>query len=251
MNTQPTPVPPAQLLVGPPEITIEHTKKLLKKLLCPHDACLTCTVCRQIEHQQHHATIWLEPEKQYTLDTIAPISKTISFALEPGHHVFFIIQKAAFLTPVCSNSLLKSVEEPPPGYHFIFLTERAQQILPTIRSRCFVQTFYKTATKNNSQDLIEIFKQKVTCLPSVFLKLLSQQNPNERETVECLDQLFAHWLKKNKKALEDGNQQELTHTRNMITLIKRSLCMPPMPGSSKLFWKNFYVQAQFTAGSIA
>ena len=50
---------------------------------------------------------------------------------------------ADFLTEACSNSLLKSVEEPPTGYHFIFLAERLSQILPTIQSRCMIKSLYE------------------------------------------------------------------------------------------------------------
>ena len=237
-------LPPAQLLVGPHAGLVTHTKTLLKTLLCTNNGCTTCITCLQVENNQHHAAIWFEPEKQYTLDKLDPIFKSITFALNADQRIFFIIQKAEFLTPACSNKLLKSVEEPPPGYHFIFLTERVQSILPTIRSRCIMHSIY-TAVKSANEELTDIFKKKLTCAPSVFLKMLAQKNPNERETIEYLDELFAHWLKKHKTALmKKNNTQECTVTARMIALLKNALNNPPMPGSSKLFWKNFYLQVK-------
>lgn len=232
---------PAQLLVGPHEVVVKYAKEFLKKQFCQQDGCLTCVACKQIDAQQHHGAIWLEPERQYTLDILEPISKQITFALEPDQKLFFIIQHADFLTPVCANSLLKSVEEPPDGYHFIFLTHRAQQILPTIRSRCVMHSFFQKGTDQNKQ-FTNLFKNKLTCLPSEFLKLLAQENPSERETVEHLDSLLAHWIAKSSKSLLEQKKDKLASS--MVKLIKHGLQKPPMPGSSKLFWKNFYLQMQ-------
>jgi len=234
-----TSLPPAQLLIGSHHYLVRYTKELLKKQFC-NNSCGTCITCQHIEKQQHHGAIWLEPEKQYTLEKLKPLFKQITFALEPGTKLFFIIQKAEFLTPACSNSLLKSVEEPPPGYHFLFLTERMQQILPTIRSRCIPHTVHSDAEERDEQ-FCDLFKHKLTCAPSVFLKILAQHNPNERETIEFLDHLLAHWLKKNKEQPDSQNNR----TNQMVSLIKNSLQNPPMPGSSKIFWKNFYLQMKY------
>lgn len=245
MNTQQQAklLPPAQLFVGSSAGLVTHTKTLLKSLLCTNNACSTCTTCLHIENNQHHAAIWFEPEKYYTLDTLDPIFTSISFALNTDQKTFFIIQKAEFLTTACSNKLLKSVEEPPPGYHFIFLTERLQSILPTIRSRCVIHSIYTDAQKTN-EELVDIFKNKLTCAPSVFLKILAQKNPNERETTEYLDEILAHWLKQYKTALQENNTQECATTAQKVDLLKNALNNPPMPGSSKLFWKNFYLQVK-------
>ena len=229
-------LPPAQLLSGSHEDLVKHAKELLKKQFCKNN-CGTCTDCRKIENQQHHGAIWLEPEKQYTLEKLNPVFRQITFALEPGKKLFFVIQKAEFLTVACSNSLLKSVEEPPPGYHFLFLTERMQQILPTIRSRCIAHTIHSSTEKKDEQ-FCDMFKQKLTCAPSVFLKILAQHNPNERETIEFLDHLLAHWLKKNRE--QSDSQKNLAD--KMVSLIKSGLQKPPMPGSGKIFWKNFYLR---------
>jgi len=40
------------------------------------------------------------------------------------------------MNPAAANSLLKSLEEPPPANHFALVTSAPQALLPTIRSRC-------------------------------------------------------------------------------------------------------------------
>ncbi len=233
-NSQP--LPPAQLFIGPNNVTLKKAQDLLQKTLCPNNGCQNCLACRQILDQQHHCILWLEPKKNYTREILEPIFKQISFSLEPEQSYFFVFQKAERLTQSCSNSLLKSVEEPPPGYHFLFLTERLQQILPTIQSRCTANSFYES-TENQEYPLTQTFKNAVVCAPTVFLKLIGQCNPSEQETVEQLDVLLAHWLEKNKTS---GTTNK-TAQKN-IAILKKALENPPMPGSSKLFWKNLYLQ---------
>jgi len=231
MNTQ------AQLFIGPDSQTIKHTETVLQKQLCQNDGCTTCTICKQVIERQHHGAIWLAPEKQYTRQHLEPIFNTISFALEPGQKVFFIVQKADFLTAACANSLLKSVEEPPPGYHFIFLAERTQQVLPTIRSRCTIQSLYGQKVPQDEQ-FLDIFKKKSACDPTAFDKLLWQKKPNERETIEIIDMLLAYWIEQNKKNIEKKENK----ASQIISLLKYALQNPPMPGSSKIFWRNFFLQ---------
>jgi len=231
MNTQ------AQLFIGPHTQTAQRAETILQKKFCENDGCKTCTICKKIADKQHHGIIWLTPEKQYTREQLEPIFKTISFALEPEQNLFFIIQKADFLTPACANSLLKSVEEPPPGYHFIFLAERTQQVLPTIRSRCIIHSLYGQKTPQDEQ-FLDIFKKKTSCAPAAFDKLLWQKKPNERETVEIVDLLLAYWLEQNKKNIHKKENK----APKIIALLQYALENPPMPGSSKIFWRNFYLQ---------
>lgn len=53
-----------------------------------------------------------------------------------GSKRVFLIEDADRLNEQSSNSLLKTLEEPPPTTHLILLTARPASLLPTIRSRC-------------------------------------------------------------------------------------------------------------------
>src|SRR5437016_10939055 len=121
-------LPPAQLWIGQHQQTIVEIEQLLQKLLCKNNGCNSCITCMQIREKQHHAIMWLHPEKNYTLDQLEDLFATLTFQQEPGKHFFFIIQKADFLTAACANKLLKPMEEPPAGYHFILMAEHPEQI---------------------------------------------------------------------------------------------------------------------------
>jgi len=59
-------------------------------------------------------------------------------ALAPpmGCHRWVLVEEAHRLNESSGNILLKTLEEPPPGTHFILVTHRPEALLQTIRSRC-------------------------------------------------------------------------------------------------------------------
>ncbi len=51
-------------------------------------------------------------------------------------HRWVLVEEAHRLNESSGNILLKTLEEPPPGTHFILVTHRPEALLQTIRSRC-------------------------------------------------------------------------------------------------------------------
>lgn len=58
-----------------------------------------------------------------------------------GNRRVIVIDPADDMEPSASNALLKSLEEPPAGTHFMLVAHRPARLLPTIRSRCRVLRF--------------------------------------------------------------------------------------------------------------
>ncbi len=234
-------IPPAQLWLGSHDILTDAVIIFLQKHLCtqagPQSGCAVCTACRQIREQQHHAAVWICPEKNYTLDTLTVIQERIAFALPDDQHCFFILQKADFLTTQCANSLLKSIEEPPKGYHFILCAERVAYLLPTIISRCILRSFAKEDNGSEHQTLYAYFTASKPQQPLPFLKEVQSSTITEHQSLDLADQLFAYWIEQFKHTTTD--EQQLVRKR--IDLFKQALLKPPMPGSSKLFWKNLFL----------
>ena len=54
----------------------------------------------------------------------------------PGCHRWILVEDAHRLNGASANMLLKTLEEPPPGTHFLLVTHRPEAVLQTIRSRC-------------------------------------------------------------------------------------------------------------------
>jgi DNA polymerase III delta prime subunit len=233
---------PAHIFVGSHDILNDTVHRQMQSLFCPHQGCNACTICHQIRHQQFYATTWITTEKQYVLDDLQPLFTTIAYRLEEGQHHFFIIQKAEHLSLTCSNRLLKLVEEPPHGFHIIFLTHRLQALLPTIRSRCIMHSLAQLTIGEDQSLLRECFQQLERISPASFLKILEQVRHDSHSST-LIDELLTYWNCQHKQALLAGNREMQERARHMLSLLESALQEPPMPGSDKIFWRNMYLQA--------
>ncbi|MBT3456295.1 hypothetical protein HN446_04480 [bacterium] len=232
-------IPPAQLWVGSKDNLVSETEVFLQKRFCTNNGCLTCSTCRKIRQKNHHAIIWLTPEKQYSLADLDVIFNALAFKLEKNELFFIVLEKADLLSAACSNRLLKPLEEPLEGYHFLLLTEKIDPILPTIKSRCTTKIFASHGTPAIGHPLYKIFTHNFDNIsPQSFLQLLDKSTPHERESLELADAIMHYWTKQQKNQLIAG--QNTTKSESIINCLKKILDYPPMPGSSKIFWRNLF-----------
>lgn len=233
---------PSHLWIGRESTLINKAEQVLQEILCPSQSCGTCTACKQIVERQHSALLWLSPEKNYTLEVIEPIFKTASFALQPNEQFFFVLEKADFFNQACANALLKILEEPPTGYHFILLAQRFEYILPTIRSRCLLTKFQSLEHEPDAHQIITWFKQGSFPDPTTFAQHIDKANISDRESIELLDELLAYWSQEYALALQSNDEKKSKHAQKMVHICTEMIEKSPMPGSSKIFWKDFYLQ---------
>ena len=237
---------PAYLFIGDKQTLLEHTITILQNYFCrqatQRQGCRVCGVCRKVVEQQHESILWLCPEKQYGIDDLNIIFSTIAFTLESTQHFFFVLQKADHLTVICANALLKSLEEPPSGYHFILLGQRTELILPTIKSRCLIEYLHSEQNISSPAALFPFFTTITFQDPMAFAKELEHSNPTEWESLTLLDQLITYWAADYKKNLINTNATKMKQAEQMLHHLKQAMAHPPMPGSSKLFWKNLFLQ---------
>ena len=213
---------------------------LLQRQFCKHDGCASCASCSAVADEQHHAIVWIRPEKQYTREMLEPLFNQLAFALDPNQQFFFILEDVDFMPSACANSLLKSLEEPPVGYNFFLCAQRMQTILPTIRSRCLVHM--RSADQDSqSHPLFDYFTSTIFYDPILFLKELDQSAINERESIELVDQLFIHWMRLSKKATLTNDLTSYKKSSSILSILSQAFRQLPMPGSSKLFWKDLYL----------
>lgn len=116
---------------------------MLQELLCESDpACGKCQSCLRVAQEEAIEFLnYLEPQSGKI--KVDEIRKTLQFlALQSwAKHRFVLIDQIETITTQAANTILKSLEEPPTGVHFVFITSAPSQILPTIRSRCQVIQF--------------------------------------------------------------------------------------------------------------
>ena len=231
---------PTQLWVSDPETLNSKIILHLQKKLCKHNACQNCITCKQIAAKEHPWVIWITPERSYALEQIDEIITMASFQLDSDEQRFFILPQAERLTDQCSNRLLKTIEEPFPGYNFFFLAARPQALPLTIQSRCVVQKFTTKTNFETYKDFLQPFLSLRFIEPISFIKQLDTLDIKEQETKELIDDLFDHWSNVMKSEINSqGNASSATS--NLIIVLQQAIHNPPMTGSAKIFWKNLYL----------
>ena len=112
-------------------------------LLCERpqaqQACQQCRACQQFNAHTHPDFCKLEPEeagKSIKVDQVRELVGQLGLASHGGRYRVAIISPADALNPAAANSLLKTLEEPPPQTVLMLVTNRLSALLPTIRSRC-------------------------------------------------------------------------------------------------------------------
>lgn len=133
----------AYLVLGDPRgVAARFAERLGQLLFCesPGAPCGTCGTCRKITEQRFEDILLVEPEKKSRVfsvetirDTILPWCFRSSFR---GGWKQLVLRFADCFNESSGNALLKVLEEPPPRTLMLLLTDRPEQLLPTIRSRC-------------------------------------------------------------------------------------------------------------------
>lgn len=99
-------------------------------------------VIRKIGNQNHPDLLRLTSEEaEIKIEQVRDMQRWLSIPPLESPKKIVIIEHADHLNSACSNSLLKTLEEPPSYALIILLTNSISRILPTIRSRLFTVQF--------------------------------------------------------------------------------------------------------------
>jgi DNA polymerase-3 subunit delta' len=161
-------LPPSMLFAGPEGGGKELAAiRLAAMIQCGSEtACGECSACRKVSCLQHADLSLVFPvpsgdiEKSKSLllqsrredflssgefgtrrrsigiDSIREVAERISRQPFEGKKSVVVVLEAELATKEAQNSFLKMLEEPPRSAVIVLVTDRADRILPTIRSRC-------------------------------------------------------------------------------------------------------------------
>ncbi|HWE24185.1 MAG TPA: DNA polymerase III subunit delta', partial [Myxococcales bacterium] len=150
----------AYLLAGPEGVGKELLARLFAQAANCEAApeqrpCGSCASCAAIVRGVHPDVAWVMPQseavargvmarvdlegapsREIRVDEVRALSRRLALAAVWGRRKIAVLVPAESLNERAQNTLLKTLEEPPPATTFLLLAENPDVLLPTIRSRC-------------------------------------------------------------------------------------------------------------------
>lgn len=130
-------------LISGPEGSGKHTlaRYLAAAMQCTalrNRPCGRCLACRKVFDGVHPDVITVDDSEKKTVpvELIRRARSDLYIRPNEGRRKIYLIPRANDLNASAQNALLKVMEEPPAYGAFLLLSDNAERLLPTIRSRC-------------------------------------------------------------------------------------------------------------------
>jgi DNA polymerase-3 subunit gamma/tau len=113
---------------------------LAKSLNCEQGVssqpCGQCSACTEIDAGRFMDLLELDAASHTGVDNMREILDNAQYAPTSGRYKVYLIDEAHMLSKAAFNSMLKTLEEPPPHVKFLLATTDPQKLPVTILSRC-------------------------------------------------------------------------------------------------------------------
>ena len=128
----------AWLLTGPPGSGRSvAARAFAAALLCPNQGCGHCPSCHQVRAGSHADLMLVQPEGlSYGVRQTRDLVLRAATAPAGGRWHVVLFEDADRATEAAANALLKAIEEPAPRTVWLLCAPSAEDLVPTIRSRC-------------------------------------------------------------------------------------------------------------------
>ena len=125
-------------------------------LLCPSGGCGDCPSCRQVRAGTHADLMLIRPEGlSYGVKQTRDLVLRAAGKPTGGRWRVVLFEDADRCTEQAANALLKAIEEPAPRTVWPLCAPSAEDLVPTIRSRCRVVTLVVPASPAVAEVLAE------------------------------------------------------------------------------------------------
>lgn len=195
--------------------------------------------------QKGFALLWLSTATAYDTQAANEILHATSLKNSSTTDFFIIVEQVEKMPRVCANRILKTLEEPPPGYKFIFTTQNLTEVLDTIKSRCFVVNLNAEQTVVNLGRIGQVlFAMPPQNSLESFFALVDEIEPDQATTMQELENLRELATRELMANVDFSVQKtsRILFLDKLLAVCNQFTALAVTPGSGKLFWKSFIVQ---------
>ena len=151
---------------------------LTKALNCEHlkdgDPCNECDSCLSINDGSSIDFQEIDAASRRGISETKELLETIPYLPSSSKFKVYLIDEVHMLTKESFNSLLKTLEEPPPHVIFMFATTEVSQIPATILSRCLQLNLNSVSNEDLMSQLANIFSKEKVKYEEGALQLISE-----------------------------------------------------------------------------
>jgi DNA polymerase III subunit gamma/tau len=186
------------VFAGPRGVGKTTTARILARALnCEQgptaDPCGTCDACVEIAEGRDMDVLEIDAATHTGIDNVREVI-IAGLAIRPvrNRYKVFIIDEVHQLSSASFNSLLKSIEEPPPHVVFMMATTELDKIPETVLSRSQVYEFRTIGTKAIADQLRTIVDAEQITVGDESLQLIARDaDGSMRDAQSKLDQVIA------------------------------------------------------------
>ena len=155
-------IPHAFLFKGPEGVGKRHFAMAVAAVInCRNttggEACGDCPSCRKFRSGSHPDFMIVSPEKgAIRIEQVRRMSQALSYPPYESPTRVVLIEDVHGMRTEAANSLLKTLEEPPPDNLLILTADSSKEILPTICSRCQLIPFSSLTYEETVEVLLAI-----------------------------------------------------------------------------------------------
>jgi DNA polymerase-3 subunit gamma/tau len=152
--------------------------------------CGTCPGCVAVDNDASPDVEEIDAASNGTVDQIRQVRERALYGSVGGRHKVYIIDEAHGLSGAAFDTLLKILEEPPPGVVFILTTTQPRTLPKTIHSRCSPFRFTPLPVSVIRDRLAYICEQEgLSAEPALLAAIAEAARGGMRDAVVRLDQV--------------------------------------------------------------
>ena len=160
--------------VGKTSLARILTKALNSEHLKNGEPCNKCDSCLSINDGSSIDFQEIDAASRRGISETKELLETIPYLPSSSKFKVYLIDEVHMLTKESFNSLLKTLEEPPPHVIFMFATTEVSQIPATILSRCLQLNLNSVSTEDLMSQLANIFSKEKVKYEEGALQLISE-----------------------------------------------------------------------------